>query len=89
MSRDGAGLSPLGVADLMRRAFDIDVLACPRCDGRLRLIATVEDPDAISAIMAAVSGRTGGSSAAARAGAEHQPRLGERRLSSHTGHRLR
>jgi hypothetical protein len=27
-------------ADLMRRAFDIDVLACPRCGGRLRLIAT-------------------------------------------------
>src|SRR5262245_5455801 len=32
-----------------RRAFDIDVLACPRCGGRLRLIATVEDPDAIRA----------------------------------------
>src|SRR5262245_66666911 len=29
-------------ADLMRRAFDIDVLARPRCGGRLRLIATVE-----------------------------------------------
>jgi hypothetical protein len=34
-------------ADLMRRAVDVDVLACPRCGGRLRLIATVEDPDAI------------------------------------------
>ena len=38
----------------MRRAFDIDVLACPRCGGRLRLIATVEDPDAIRAILADV-----------------------------------
>jgi hypothetical protein len=28
-------------ADLAQRAFDIDVLACPRCGGRLRLIATV------------------------------------------------
>jgi uncharacterized protein YbaR (Trm112 family) len=28
----------------MRRAFGIDVLACPRCGGRLRLIATVQDP---------------------------------------------
>jgi hypothetical protein len=37
----------------MRRAFDIDVLACPRCGGRRRLIATVEDPDAIPAILAA------------------------------------
>src|SRR5207237_3863539 len=42
-------------AALMRRAFDIDVLACPRCGGRLRLIATVEDPDAIRAILAVVA----------------------------------
>jgi hypothetical protein len=41
---------------LMRRAFDLDVLACPRCGGRLRLLATVEDPDAIRAILAAVAG---------------------------------
>jgi hypothetical protein len=41
-------------ADLMRRAFDIDVLACPRCGGRLRLIATVEDPNAIRAILVAL-----------------------------------
>src|SRR3989449_11478654 len=39
-------------AALMRRAFDVDVLACPRCGGRLRLIATVEDPEAIRAILA-------------------------------------
>ena len=39
----------------MRRAFDIDVLACSRCGGRLRLIATVEDPEAIGAILAAAS----------------------------------
>ena len=42
-------------ADLMRRAFGIDVLACPRCGGRLRLIATVEDPGAIRAILAALA----------------------------------
>jgi hypothetical protein len=42
-------------ADLMRHAFDIDVLACPRCGGRFRLIATVEEPDAIRAILAAVA----------------------------------
>ena len=29
-------------ADLMRRAFDLEVLACPRCGGRLRLIALLE-----------------------------------------------
>jgi uncharacterized protein YbaR (Trm112 family) len=38
-------------AALMRRAFEIDVLACPRCGGRLRLIATVEDPRGIRRIL--------------------------------------
>ncbi len=30
-------------ATLMRRTFDTDVLECPRCDGRLRIIAIVDD----------------------------------------------
>jgi len=30
-------------ADLMRRTFGFDVLACPRCGGRLRLIALIEE----------------------------------------------
>jgi hypothetical protein len=38
-------------ADLMRRVFDIDVLACPRCGGRLRLVATIENPAAIRRIL--------------------------------------
>jgi hypothetical protein len=38
-------------AQLMQRAFDVDVLACARCGGRLRLVATVEDPHAIRAIL--------------------------------------
>jgi len=38
-------------ARLMRRAFDIDVLACLRCGGRLRLVALVEDPGAVCAIL--------------------------------------
>ena len=29
-------------ADQMRRAFEVNVLACPRCGGRLRLIALIE-----------------------------------------------
>jgi len=38
-----------------RRAFDIDAIVCPRCGGRLlRLIATIEDPDAIGAILTAL-----------------------------------
>ena len=38
-------------ADLMRRAFEIDVLACPRCGGRLRLIAIIEDLRVLEAIL--------------------------------------
>ena len=40
---------------LMRRVFDLDVLACPRCGGRLRVIATVQNPRAVPAILAHVA----------------------------------
>jgi len=36
----------------MRRAFDIDVLACPQCGGRLRLLAMLHDLAAIRKILA-------------------------------------
>jgi hypothetical protein len=36
----------------MHRAFSSDVLACPNCGGRLRLIATLHDPVAIRKILA-------------------------------------
>jgi hypothetical protein len=38
-------------ADLMRRAFEFDVTACPRCGGRLRLIALVEQAAVIERIL--------------------------------------
>jgi hypothetical protein len=38
-------------AQLMQRAFDVDVLACRACGGRLRLIATILDPSTIRAIL--------------------------------------
>jgi uncharacterized protein YbaR (Trm112 family) len=38
----------------MRRAFGLDVLACPRCGGRLRVLATVEDPVVIRQILASL-----------------------------------
>jgi hypothetical protein len=36
----------------MRRAFAFDVLACPRCGARLRVLATVEDPVVVRRILA-------------------------------------
>jgi hypothetical protein len=35
----------------MRRAFEFDVTACPRCGGRLRLIALVEQAAVIERIL--------------------------------------
>jgi hypothetical protein len=53
---DDAGVKPTARAwtwaALMHRAFAIDVLACPRCGGRLRLIATLHDPAVIRKILA-------------------------------------
>jgi hypothetical protein len=37
---------------LMRRAFDLDALRCPRCAGRMQLIATIDDPAIIQEILA-------------------------------------
>ena len=34
-------------AELMRRSLGLDVLACPRCGGRLTLIALIEDPSVV------------------------------------------
>ncbi len=38
-------------ADLMRRAFAIDVLACPQCGNRMRLLATIEDPRVVEQLL--------------------------------------
>jgi len=38
-------------AALRRRAFALDLLVCPRCGGRLRVIATVGDPAAVRQIL--------------------------------------
>ena len=36
----------------MRRVFAIDVLACAGCGGRLRFLATIEDPPVVTKILA-------------------------------------
>jgi hypothetical protein len=38
-------------AELMRRSFGFDVLACPRCGDRLELIALIENPPVIRRIL--------------------------------------
>jgi hypothetical protein len=38
----------------MRRVFAFDILACAACGGRLRFIATIEDPPVVQRILAHV-----------------------------------
>ncbi len=40
-----------GWADLMQRSFGFDVLACPRCPGRLTLVALIQEPTVILRIL--------------------------------------
>jgi hypothetical protein len=42
-------------AQLMARAFEVDVLCCARCGGRLRPIATIVDTRAIQALLRSLS----------------------------------
>jgi hypothetical protein len=49
---DGPGRARrLAWADLLRRVFAVDVLECPRCGGRMRLLATIHPPEATRAIL--------------------------------------
>jgi hypothetical protein len=41
----------LSWADLIRRVFSSEVLSCPRCSGRCRVIATITQPEVIRAIL--------------------------------------
>jgi hypothetical protein len=41
----------LSWAELMRRVFAIDVLECPRCGGRMRILAAIHPPETTRAIL--------------------------------------
>jgi hypothetical protein len=45
----------LAWAELLRRVFAVDVLECPSCGGRMRLLAAIQPPDATEAILIASS----------------------------------
>jgi hypothetical protein len=45
------GVEPPEWAELMRRTFGIDVLDCPRCGGRLRLLALIEHARMVERIL--------------------------------------
>jgi len=46
--------------ELLARASAVDVLACPKCHGRMRLLAMVEEPANVARFLAAVGEATEG-----------------------------
>ena len=46
-------------AELLRRTWSIDVLACDRCQGRMKLVSIVKDPASARAFLAGVGMPTG------------------------------
>ena len=50
--------TPGSVADLLRRVFEIDVLHCARCGGRLRFVAAIDDPAVVRRILGHPDRRT-------------------------------
>ena len=42
-------------AELMRRVFSVDVLECPQCSGRMRILAAIQSSEAIRAILDCLS----------------------------------
>ena len=45
-------------AELLRRTFGIDVLECPTCKGRMKLVAMVTEPASIQRFLAALGEAT-------------------------------
>jgi hypothetical protein len=45
-------------AELLARTFAVDVLACPRCQGRMKLLALVKSPARIARYLATVGEAT-------------------------------
>ena len=42
-------------AQLLRRTFELDVLECPKCHGRLQLLGATTEPTAVQSLLRALS----------------------------------
>jgi hypothetical protein len=59
--------APMSWAQRLKRVFAIDIETCPDCGGKLRVIASIEEPGLIAKILGHVQARDELSSTAARA----------------------
>jgi hypothetical protein len=45
-------------AELLRRTFGVEALACPVCEGRMRLVAVIKDPESVARYLAGIGEST-------------------------------
>ncbi len=57
-SRKGPGGGYRPWAELLARTFAVDVLACPSCHGRMRLLAVIKEPANVARYLAGVGEAT-------------------------------
>ena len=50
-------LAPMSWMQRLQRVFAIDIATCPKCGGKLRVIACIEDPDVIATILVHIQRR--------------------------------
>ena len=60
-------LAPMTWMRRLKRVFAIDIETCPKCGGKLRVIARIENPDVIAAILEHVRAREAATTIHARA----------------------
>lgn len=68
-------LAPMTWIQRLKRVFSIDLEACPQCGGQLRVIACIEDPDIIAAILEHIRARQAAESSQPRASPPESWRL--------------
>ena len=49
MTRDGT--SYIDWASLLKRVYQIDILACAKCGGRMKVLAVIEQPEVVAKIL--------------------------------------
>ena len=50
-ARGGRVASRLAWAELLKRVFATDALACPKCGGPMKVLATITDPEVVRKVL--------------------------------------
>ena len=69
-------LAPMTWMQRLKRVFAIDIETCPKCGGKLRTIACIEDPDVIATILEHIRTREAAAPSQPRAPPRHADHLG-------------